>query len=613
MSLSIIKKIIVRIINESFENSIDQSKLNISETPKDFSGDYTLLLFPLIPIFKKKPEEIGEILGNKLVEESEFIDKYNVIKGFLNLTLSSKYWHESLNSIGKEKEYGSQPETGKNIIVEFSSPNTNKPLHLGHIRNILLGWSVSNILQFSGNRVIRTQIVNDRGIAICKSMLAWSKWGNQNSPQSENIKSDFFVGNYYVLFEKKFNEEYISWQESEVAEHIFKSQNEIVNKDEFFKKFKNDYFNSYSKLGFEARKMLLDWENKDQNTLSLWRKMNDWVLEGFNVTYRNLGVEFDKIYYESDTYLLGKNIVEEGLKNEVFIKDADNSVWIDLTDAGMDRKILLRSDGTSVYITQDMGTADLRYKDYSADKMVYVVGNEQDYHFKVLFETLQRLNRPYSDGLFHLSYGMVELPSGKMKSREGTVVDADDLIKEVIDEAEKAAIERGELTGISDIERKEIYKKIGLAALKFFILKVNPQKKMVFDPKESVDLQGQTGPYIQNAFVRIKSITRKSGESKFVDDYSGYNEINEFEKSLIIGLEQFPEIIAQAAKEYSPALVANYLYELAKKYHKFYSEVKVLGAETLDAKNFRLSLSVFVGQILEKGMNLLGIEMPDKM
>ncbi len=592
---------------------IDHKSLVLSPTKKEFKGDYTLLVFPLTRYFGKVPEETGKVIGENLVEKSEFVLEFNIIKGFLNFTCTPDFWSTVLSNIIEEKDFGKAKKNGQKVMVEFSSPNTNKPLHLGHIRNILLGWSVNKVLDYAGYEVIKTQIVNDRGIAICKSMLAWNKYGKKETPESQNIKGDLFVGNYYVMFDQKLNDEYSIWQKTEEAELIFSKQSEIAEREIFFKKFKNDYFNQFSKLGAEARELLLNWEKKDTDTIELWKNMNSWVLSGFEETYKKLKVSFDRTYYESDTYLLGKNIVEEGLDKSVFYKEEDGSVWINLEDAGMDRKIILRSDGTSVYITQDMGTADLRYEDFGTEKMIYVVGNEQDYHFKVLFEVMKRLGRPYAGGLYHLSYGMVELPSGKMKSREGTVVDADDLIAEVIAEARKSAEERGEIEGLTGEEKNTIYTKIGIAALKYFILKVGPQKKMVFNPEESVDMQGQTGPYIQNAYVRIQSIFRKAGKSHDFGDFSGYAEINEFEKSLIATLEEYPTVIQQAAAEYSPALLANYLYELAKRYHKFYAEVKVITAETEQAKNFRFSLSSKVADVIKSGLDLLGIEVMERM
>jgi arginyl-tRNA synthetase len=605
--------IIVDVIEKLSDKQVNRKALNISETKKEFEGDYTLLVFPFAALFGKKPEDAGSLIGEELKKTSDIIEDFNVIKGFLNLTLSDSYWKNSLANIQEEKNYGSGTSTGEKVMIEYSSPNTNKPLHLGHIRNILLGWSVSRILDHAGCEVVRTQIVNDRGIAICKSMLAWQKWAGGVSPSDAGVKGDFFVGDYYVLFDKMLKEEYSQWQSTVQAEEIYRSSSAGLDKETFFSKFKNDYFNEYSSLGNEAREMLISWENKDTDTLKLWRRMNDWVLTGFDETYEKLEVRFDKTYFESETYLSGKDLVEEGLNNGVFFREQDGSVWIDLSDINMDKKIVLRSDGTSVYMTQDIGTAELRYRDFGSEKMVYVVGDEQEYHFKVLFEIMKRLGKPYARGMYHLSYGMVDLPSGKMKSREGNVVDADDLIAEVISEARNSAEERGDLNDAEESEKNEIFRLVGLAALKFFILKVNPKKRMVFNPEESVDLQGQTGPYVQNAYVRIRSILRKTDPQEDYSDYRDYSDINAYEKSIISSLEEFPAIIQQSAREFSPALLANYSYELAKKYHKFYSEFRVISAENAQARNFRINLSIAVSNVLKCAMDLLGIGMPERM
>lgn len=612
-ALNKLKIVISEAINNLTGHEVELDKLTISPTRKEFEGDYTLLVFPLTRFFGKKPEEVGEMIGEELKNNSLIVDDYNIIKGFLNLSFSTEYWKSTINDIYKNDKFGFGEKKNQKVMVEFSSPNTNKPLHLGHIRNILLGWSVSEILKAAGYDVINTQIVNDRGIAICKSMLAWQKWGEGTSPEKSGKKGDFLVGDFYVMFDQKFNKEYLQWQKSEVAQKIYDSTNKGKSEKEFYAKYKNEYFNDYSELGLEARNMLIKWEEKDADVISLWKKMNSWVLGGFNETYEKLGVVFDKSYFESSTYILGKDIVESGLKEDVFYREEDGSIWIDLEDAKMDKKIVMRSDGTSVYITQDIGTAELRYKDFGTEKMIYVVGDEQEYHFKVLFEIMKRLKKSYADGMYHLSYGMVELPSGKMKSREGKVVDADDLMVEVIDEARKSAKERGEVEGITEKEREDIYEKVGMAALKFFILKVNPKRRMIFNPEESVDLQGQTGPYIQNAFVRIKSILKK-GEEAYSEKLSdSYLDFNIHEKSLIKALAEFPNVIQQAAQEYEPSHIANYTYNLAKKYHKFYSEVSVLKAENESAISFRIKLSKSVAKVLESSMNLLGIKMPERM
>lgn len=600
-------------IKASYDLDIDKNKVILSQTRKEFDGDYTVVIFPYVKQLKESPQELGDTLGAYIVENNDFIDRYNVIQGFLNLSFTPQFWNDQLSVISSTENYGRGKSKAEKVLVEFASPNTNKPLHLGHIRNILLGWSTSQILEEAGYKVDKVQIVNDRGIAICKSMLAWKKYGEGATPESSKVKGDHFVGDYYVLFEKKFQEEYKSWQESEEGEKVYKSAVKgEQSKEDFFKKYKNTYFNEYSVLGAEAKDMLIAWEAKDDHVRQLWTMMNEWVYDGFEETYKALGVDFDKLYYESDTYLLGKDAIEKGLEAGVFYKRDDGSVWIDLEDAGMDHKIVLRSDGTSVYMTQDIGTAMERYKDLGSDKMIYTVADEQDYHFKVLFEILKRLDQPYADGLYHLSYGMVDLPSGKMKSREGTVVDADDLMQEVIGEAAHNAKERGAIEELSTADQQEIFRKVGLGALKYFIIKVSPKKRMTFDPKESLDMQGQTGPYIQNAFVRIKSVLRKY-EEQDTDFDRKYLDINEFEMALLKDLVLLPGTIEDAASNYDPSMIANYCYDLAKDYHRFYHEVRILSAETEEAKAFRLKLSAAVAKALEKGMNLLGIEMPKRM
>lgn len=593
-----------------FEENPDSVLL--SQTRKEIEGDYTVVIFPYVKRLKKSPQELGDTLGAEVVNNLDFVVSYSLVKGFLNFTFSPDFWVAMTQDIAGDQNYGISPRNGEKRMVEFSSPNTNKPLHLGHIRNILLGWSCAQILDAAGYDVIKTQIINDRGIAICKSMLAWQKFGNGETPESTGIKGDHFVGKYYVIFDQKLREEYSAWQSTDEAKNVFeanKKENEEV--EGFFKRYKNQYFNDYSVLGNEAKDMLLKWEAKDDATRQLWALMNGWVYDGFDATYEKLRVNFDSLYYESDTYLLGKDIVEDGLEKGIFFKKEDGSVWIDLEDVGMDQKIVLRSDGTSVYMTQDIGTAHQRYKDHGAKGMTYVVADEQDYHFKVLFEILKRMEEPYADALYHLSYGLVNLPSGRMKSREGTVVDADDLVAEVIAEAKTNAKENGEVEEMTTERQNEIYSRIGLGALKYFIIKVSPKKSMVFDPKESVDMQGQTGPYIQNAYVRIQSVLRKNEDA--TGQAAQYTNPNEWEIALLKELIRYPEVLADAAKSYDPALVANYCYELAKKYHRFYHEVRILAAETEEAKAYRLQLSKVVGSVIEKGMKLLGIEMPERM
>jgi arginyl-tRNA synthetase len=610
--IDIIKEATNKAITDLYGTAPTQG-VTINETRKDFTGDFTVVTFPFTRLAKKKPEEIGEELGQKLTEQVNEIAGYNVIKGFLNLEIDDSYWSNFLKEISQASDYGQLPKTGEKVMVEFSSPNTNKPLHLGHIRNILLGWSCAQILETAGNDIVKVQIVNDRGIAICKSMLAWKKFGDGETPESSGMKGDFLVGKYYVLFQTKLNEEYAQWKTTNEAEQVYESKAKPdQSKAAFFKSYEKQYFNEYSDLGKATKELLLNWEANDPEARALWEKMNGWVYGGFETTYKKLGVSFDKLYFESDTYLLGKDFIDQGLKNETFYQKEDGSVWINLEDAKLDHKLVLRSDGTSVYITQDIGTAELRYKDFGAKKMVYVVGDEQNYHFKVLFEIMRRIGAPYAEGLYHLSYGMIDLPTGKMKSREGTVVDADDLIEEVIQEARSSSAERGDLDHVSDDERSEIYRIIGLAALKYFILKVNPQKRMVFNPQESVDLQGDTGPYIQNAFVRIKSVLQKANQS----DYplaNQYTAMKAVERELIATLHKFPEVIQSAADQYDPSVVASFSFDLAKSYHKFYHDCKIITAESAEAKDFRLLLSATVAKTIEKAMNLLGIEMPDRM
>lgn len=599
-------------ISALYQVQISPQDIILNETKKEFEGDFTFVVFPLVKTLQKSPEEIGTSIGDYLLSHSSDVVRFNVVKGFLNLEMSETYWLEVFAGIRSQDDFGKGKSKGEKVLVEFASPNTNKPLHLGHIRNILLGWSCSKILEMAGYEVHTTQVINDRGIAICKSMLAWQKFGNGQTPQTSGMKGDHFVGDYYVRFEQAFAEEYRHFQQSGQGLEVYKKYaDDNQSSDEFFKEFKNRYFNEFSILGKEAKQMLIDWESGVEHVKELWTTMNNWVYAGFKQTFEKLGVTFDSVYYESETYLLGKKVVEEGLKRGVFYQEQDSSVWINLEDAGMDRKIILRSDGTSVYITQDIGTAMQRYQDLHVDRMVYTVADEQDYHFKVLFEILKRLNEPYAGGLYHLSYGMVELPSGRMKSREGTVVDADDLLDEVIAEARINAEQRGEIAVLPVGEQEEIFRKIGTGAIKYFMIKVQPKRRMIFDPSESVDMQGTTGPYIQNAFVRIQSLFRKS--SSMVLEQNQYTGLQESEKSLIKLMMQFPDLIQEAARSYEPSVIANYAYALAKEYHRFYHEVRILGAASDDARNFRLALSHSVAGIIEKSMSLLGIEMPDRM
>ncbi len=600
-------------IKECFDLEMSIDDIPVNETRKEFSGDYTFVIFPLVKKLQKSPKEIGELLGKWMLTHNDYISAYDVVQGFINFTFKDAFWKEVYYAVKSTENFGFSKPNGRKVMVEFSSPNTNKPLHLGHIRNILLGWSCSKILEANGYEVIRTQVINDRGIAICKSMLAWKKFGHSETPKSTNIKGDHFVGDYYVRFEKEFVQEYEDFQFSDIGISVYEAKKkEGQDKAAFFKEYKNTYFNTYSELGAEAKRMLLDWEAGDPETIALWHQMNQWVYEGFNTTYDALGVKFDTLYYESETYLLGKKAVDDGLAKGVFYQEADSSVWVDLTDVGMDKKIVLRSDGTAVYITQDIGTAQQRYEDYGIDQMVYTVADEQDYHFKVLFEILRRLGEPFADGLHHLSYGMIDLPTGKMKSREGTVVDADDLIAEVIKEAGDMSAERGEIAALNIDQQKNILRQIGMGALKFFIIKVQPQKRMIFDPKESVDMQGQTGPYIQNAYVRIQSVKRKSSESGNTN-INGYEGLQEQEKALLKQLISFPEIVREAGEKYDPSSIANYTYLMARDFHRFYHDVRILNAESTEARTFRIGLSDEVGKVLLKAFDLLGIEMPERM
>ena len=609
-----LKKALTESLKEVFGIDIPSNELTLSDTKKEFEGTYTLVVFPFTKKIGKRPEIIAVALGEWLKENRcDIIADYNVIKGFLNLSLPNNYWIETLEFLSLQENFGIKVGDRSKVMVEFSSPNTNKPLHLGHIRNILLGWSTSRILEAVGHPVVKTQIINDRGIAICKSMVAWQLYGEGATPSTTETKGDHMVGEYYIRFEKEFKAEYHKWQDTKEGLQIFTEQKkEKETSEQFYKRYKNQYFNLQSSIAKKAKAMLLKWEDDDPTIKTLWSQMNGWVYEGFNTTYKNLGVSFDELYYESNTYLLGKNIVNQGLASETFYSLEDGSVWVDLEEVGLDKKILLRSDGTSVYMTQDIGTAQMRYEELATSSMIYVVADEQDYHFQALFEILKKLKEPYAEGLYHLSYGMVDLPSGKMKSREGTVVDADDLIAEVINEVREAAQERGEIDDFTKDEKDNIYRQIGLAALKFFILKVNPKKRMIFDPKESVDMQGQTGPYIQNAFVRIKSIRRKLNE-ELIADYKAYEKLDDSEKELLRSLATYSEIIQIAARNYDPSTVANYAYDLAKKFHRFYHDVRILTATTKEAKSFRMHLSAQVAKVLEHAMFLLGIEMPERM
>ncbi len=613
--VSTIQAAVARAVEALYGEATAPDKVLVNTTPPDFTGDYSVVVFPLVKVAKKAPDATAAEIGDFLQKNVPEVRACNVVKGFLNLEIADAYWQNFLQTVVADPAFGRQPCNGRKVMVEYSSPNTNKPLHLGHIRNILLGWSCTQILEATGYEVVKTQIINDRGVAICKSMLSWEKWGEGQTPESTGIKPDHFVGDWYVLFEQKSRQEYDAWQQTDAAQAIFAEKHKPGQSEkDFFKDYKNKWFNDHSALGAEVREMLLKWEAHDPAIVALWEKMNGWVYRGFEQTYRDLGVSFDKLYYESDTYLLGKDIVDEGLAKGVFFKKDDGSVWVDLTDAGHDQKIVLRADGTSVYITQDLGTARMRYEELGCERFVYVVADEQNYHFQVLFETLKRLGEPYAGGLHHLSYGLVELPTGRMKTREGTVVDADDLIAEVIRIAGEQAGERGEIEGISASEKRENLRRVGMGALKFFIIKVHPKKKMIFNPEESVDLQGQTGPYVQYSYVRINGLMQRVEKEKVdlsaADRYTG---IQPQEKELLVALHDYPNVVLNAAKEYDPSLIANYCYALAKSYHRFWHDLSVFSADTPEARAFRLTLSKAVGQVLQSGMGLLGIAMPDRM
>jgi arginyl-tRNA synthetase len=582
---------IEKAVKALFDVTID--KVEFQTTRKEFEGDITMVIFPLLKVVKSNPVELGNKIGNYLVENVAEVSRFNVVSGFLNIVISDEYYLDFFGDIKDDVKFGfvtPNPED-KAVMVEYSSPNTNKPLHLGHVRNNLLGYSVAEIIKASGKKVYKTQIINDRGIHICKSMLAWQKFGNGQTPESTGLKGDKLVGNYYVAFDKAYKEEIAQLMSAGKTEEEAKKQAPII---------------------LEAQEMLLKWEAGDEAVISLWKTMNQWVYDGFAKTYKNLGVDFDCFYYESNTYLLGKDVVQIGLDRGVFEKDPDGSVWIDLTEEGLDRKIVLRSDGTAVYMTQDIGTAIQRVKDYpDVGGMVYTVGNEQDYHFKVLFLILKKLGFEWSKNLFHLSYGMVDLPSGKMKSREGTVVDADDLMQEMTDTAQKIAEDLGKLDSYSADEKAKLYSTIGLGALKYYILKVDPKKRILFNPEESVDFAGNTGPFIQYTYARIQSIIRKANFD-FLNK-SKMTTLHEKEKELVKQLELFPEVIQNAAQHHSPALLANFTYDLVREYNSFYQAVPILGEEDLEKKIFRVQLSKKVADTIAASFKLLGISVPERM
>jgi len=592
----ILREKISEAVKTLYNSDVTDDLIQVQETRKGFKGDFTLVVFPLLRFSKNTPEKTGETIGNYLVQNFYAISRFNVIKGFLNMEVADTWWLEYFRKIAStgSPSDGCKVTSPQTILVEYSSPNTNKPLHLGHIRNNLLGFSLYRILSSCGHKVIKTNIVNDRGIHICKSMLAWQKFGNGETPESSGLKGDHLVGKYYVLFDKECKAQVETMVRSGVDE------NEARNSAPLMK---------------EARDMLLKWEAGDKEVVDLWRTMNSWVYAGFDETYKKLGVDFDKIYYESDTYKHGRKIVLDALDRNILYRNEDSSIWADMTDEGLDQKLLLRSDGTAVYMTQDLGTAVDRYNEYRFDKNIYVVGNEQNYHFHVLKALLKKMGYQWSDGLYHFSYGMVELPEGKMKSREGTVVDADDLIEEMIDTSREVSLELGKLSDFTPAEKDEIFRKIGLGALKYFILKVDPKKNMTFNPVESIDFNGNTGPFIQYTYARIKSVFRKAEQSGLKENTALLSEsqagVKEIE--LIKLFRKFPETVSAAADGYSPALIANYCYELAKEFNQFYHDYTILGESDEKVRNFRLALSRVTSEILFKGMWLLGIEMPERM
>lgn len=589
--MNFIAEAAVKAVKHLYNTDITTAEVNLQETRKEFEGQITIVTFPFTKVSRKSPEQTGTEIGEYLKNEVKEIAGFNVIKGFLNISIADSYWLGQLYNEVLPADLSVSKQNGKKVMVEYSSPNTNKPLHLGHVRNNLLGFSVAQILEAAGYEVIKANLVNDRGIHICKSMLAWQLFGNGETPESTGEKGDHLVGKYYVIFDKEYKKE-IDFLKSEGRTEEDAKKNAPLIK--------------------QAQEMLQKWEAGDEEVINLWKTMNTWVYDGFGKTYHALGVDFDQFYYESDTYLLGKDIVEEGLAKGVFFEKEDGSVWIDLTADGLDQKLVRRSDGTSVYITQDLGTAQLKYNDFHMDESIYVVGNEQDYHFKVLFLILQKLGKSWAKGLYHLSYGMVDLPSGKMKSREGTVVDADDLIAEIETTAKEQTEQLGKVADFSEVEKQELYHTIGMGALKYFLLKVDPKKRLLFDPNESVDFQGHTGPFIQYTHARIKSVLSRA-DVDFSNGATTVTELSPVERDLIVILSQYPAVVNDAAANFSPAIVANYVYELAKAYNKFYHEKSILQAEDSELKKFRLQLSAASAKIISRGMNLLGIDVPERM
>ena len=595
---------VLKAVKELYGQEVPAKMVQLQKTKKEFEGHLTLVVFPLLKMSHKKPEETAQEIGQYLMDNEPCVASFNVVKGFLNLVVSPKAWLALLADINADEHFGEKKagEYSPLVMIEYSSPNTNKPLHLGHVRNNLLGWSLAQIMQANGNRVVKTNIVNDRGIHICKSMLAWLKWGNGETPETSGKKGDHLIGDYYVAFDKHYREE--------VKELEAKYKAEGMTDEEAEKKAKDE-----APLIKEAHEMLVKWEQNDPEVRALWEKMNSWVYAGFDETYKALGVGFDKIYYESQTYLKGKAKVEEGLEKGLFFRKDDNSVWADLSDEGLDQKLLLRSDGTSVYMTQDIGTAEMRFNDYPIDKMIYVVGNEQNYHFQVLSILLDRLGFKWGKELVHFSYGMVELPNGKMKSREGTVVDADDLIAAMVEDARRTSEELGKFSDMSEDERANVARIVGMGALKYFILKVDARKNMLFNPEESIDFNGNTGPFIQYTYARIRSIMRKAAEQgvSIPATLEGDYPVNQKETELIQKLNEYGAAVRQAGLDYSPSGIANYCYELTKEFNQFYHDYSILGADSDKEKVLRLVLAANVAKTLKNGMNLLGIEMPERM
>ena len=575
-----------------FEIELDSAQLFLQPTRKEFEGTHTFVVFPFLKASKKSPEATAIAIGDYLKSRSGMIKDYNVVKGFLNLEIGTPVWISCLDDMLKNEHWGQLAANGKKVMVEFSSPNTNKPLHLGHLRNNFLGDAMSRIIEAAGYQVKRTNLVNDRGIHICKSMLAYQRWGKGETPETAQLKGDHLAGKYYVLFDKYYKEEIAALVGQGVSEEEAKKKAPIL---------------------VEAQEMLQKWEQKDAEVMTLWNNMNAWVYAGFETTYQTMGIEFDAIYKESETYLLGKDIIEEGLKKQVFYQREDGSVWIDLKEEGLDEKLVMRSDGTSVYITQDIGTCDFKYEDFPMDQSVYVVGNEQDYHFNVLFAIMKKMGRPYGEGLYHLSYGMVDLPSGKMKSREGTVVDADELMDEMFTTAAKHTLELGKIEGLTENESKNLFRMVGLGALKFFLLKVDPKKRMLFDPKESIEFQGHTGPFVQYTHARISAILRRASTDGINEALSPIQNMHPREQILLAHLVRFEEVIVQAARDYSPALLAQYVYDLAKDYNGFYQELSIFNEPDDPLVTFRISLSRLTAKVIRRSMNLLGIEVPNRM